>query len=72
MSEIKEGLAQFIAAKHALEQRLRTVIAAELSAFSDLTGATVESVDVGICTMQSLCAPAERFVSSVRVVTPLD
>lgn len=72
MSIIKQGIAEFVAERTAMEQRIRTMIAAELAAFHDLTGATVESIQVGLVTMQFVGTPAERFVSSVKVDTPLD
>lgn len=72
MSAIKQGIAEFINEKRALEDRLRTIVQAELSAFHALTGATVDGVNVSIMTMHLLGAPAERVVGSVRVDTPLD
>lgn len=72
MSTIKQGIAEFVAEKHKLEQRLRTLIAAELAAFTELTGATVDHVDVGIVSVTCIGTPADRFISAVRVTTPLD
>ncbi len=72
MSVIKQGLAEFIAEKQALEQRLRIHIMSELSAFTALTGATVDHINVSFMTLQCIGMPAERTVSSVRVSTPLD
>ena len=72
MSTMQQGLAEFIAARHEMEQRLRTLITAEADAFHELTGATVDSISVNICTMHRLGMPAGRLVSSVKVGTPLD
>ena len=72
MSAIKQGPAEFVSERTAVEQRIRTMISAELSAFHELTGATVESIDVGMCTMRHLGMPSERLVASVKVSTPLD
>lgn len=72
MSAMKQGLADFIAARHELEQRLRTLITAEVDAFYELTGATVDSISVKIHTVELLGAPARRCVSSVGVSTSLN
>lgn len=72
MSTIKQGLSEFVSARHDMEQRLRAFISAEISAFHDLTGTTVQAVDVHIHTLPRLGLPADRFVSSVKVTTPLD
>lgn len=73
MSTIKQGIAEFVAERRNLEDRLRTLIAAELKAFNELTGASVDSVHVGIMEMHcGLGTPTERVVTSVRVSTPLD
>lgn len=65
-------LADFIAERTALEQRIYDYIKAEASAFTKRTGATVSAIDVGMTEVTCIGEPAERMVSSVRVVTPLD
>ena len=72
MSTMQPGLADFVAARNDLEQRLRTLITTEVDAFHELTGATVDSISVNICTMHRPGMPAGRLVSSVKVGTPLD
>lgn len=62
-------LADFIAERTALEQR---IYKAETTAFTKRTGATVSSIEVGMLEVTRIGEPAERMVSSVRVVTPLD
>ncbi len=69
---IKAGIVAFKAERMALERRLKQVIAAELAAFTELTGATVSEVDVAIVSVTCIGTPADRFISAVRVATPLD
>lgn len=70
--QIKEGIAQFTEEKRALEERLRVMIAGELDAFAERTGATADQVDVCIVTVPRLGMSPYRYTSAVRVSTPLD
>jgi hypothetical protein len=65
-------LTDFIAERTALEQYLCGHIRAATSAFTKRTGATVSAIEVGMIEVTRIGEPAERMVSSVRVVTPLD
>jgi hypothetical protein len=72
MSAIKQGLAEFLTEKHALERRLGKLIAAELSAFTELTGVTVKAVNIDMAEVRLIGAPIEYRVSTVRAFTPLN
>ena len=69
---IKQGLADLRTERAELEQRLHKLIANEVSAFSDRTGASVASIDVRILDVDVLGAPKQRRVMHVSVATLLD
>lgn len=72
MSAIKQGITDLIEAKRALEARLHLYIRAEINAFHEQTGATVDRVDVDMVAIKFIDKPPEYIVPSVRVSVPLD